>query len=204
MNKLKLSLLGTAAAGIVAAGVAWSHAHDRAGGPEFPISIAEAEVRAQEAFARVDADGNGEISSAEFVAAEMPRDHRRPWGKNAGHRRSGMHGDGSRKGAHAMQGEDREERNAEREAEFFEALDTDGNGQLSAAEFDRDHRVEVRKSLMKARAFAHLDSDANGVLSTSEFPGHLQRLKAMDADGNGEVSRDELRDGMRARHNRDS
>ena len=70
----------------------------------------------------------------------------------------------------------------------------------AADEFDHERQIAVRESLMKARVFDHLDADANGVLSQSEFPAHAARLRGLDVDGNGEVSRDELRDGMRARH----
>ncbi|MDH3643002.1 MAG: EF-hand domain-containing protein [Gammaproteobacteria bacterium] len=197
MKTLKLALLTTATLGLVAATVSWSHGPDTQGGDrrghgKFPVSIAAAEAKAQEAFARIDGDSNAEISRAEFDAADLPR-HRGP-----GMRRHAMHGghkhDADADAAHAASGD-------ENQAEFFAALDSDGDGQLSPAEFDRDHRRKVRKSLMKSRAFDHLDADANGVLSASEFPGRrLQHLKSLDADNNGEVSRDELRDGMRARH----
>jgi Ca2+-binding EF-hand superfamily protein len=194
MNTLKLALLTTATLGLVAATLSWSHGPDAQRGDhrghgKFPVSIAAAEAKVQEAFARIDGDGNEEISRAEFDAADLPG-HRGPGMRKHGHHKHGAGADT----AHAAPGD-------ENEAGFFAALDSDGDGQLSPAEFDRDHRREVRKSLMKSRRFDHLDADANGVLSASEFPGRrLQHLKSLDADDNGEVSRDELRDGMRARH----
>ncbi len=211
MNALKLSLAAATATGLIVAGVSWSEpddsrhrgphhwgAHHRDSHPgqmEFPISIADAEAKAADLFARVDTNGNGEITSAEFAAAEMPKDHKQPWAlghfRHAAKRRAMHdHHDDAARG----------ERRAEHEAAFFEALDTDGNGQLSAAEFDRDHQREVRKSLMKARIFQHLDTDANGVLNKGEFSPHSARLRELDVDDDGEVSRDELRDGVRARH----
>ncbi|MCZ6710707.1 MAG: EF-hand domain-containing protein [Gammaproteobacteria bacterium] len=216
MNALRLSLAATAVTGLVVAGIAMSnpgdsqngdpghadsHHHDRhargshPGSMQFPISIADAEAKAAEVFANVDVNGDGEITQDEFAAAEMPKDHPGPWArrffKQAGkHQSNREHHDDTT----------RDERRAEHEAEFFEALDSDGNGELSAEEFDREHQHEVRRSMMKTRAFAHLDADANGVLSNAEFPGRASRLRDLDVDGNGEVSRDELRDGMRARH----
>ena len=150
-------------------------------------------MKAAEVFARIDTDANGEITGAEFAAAELPREHAGPRSHRRHHRWGGDFSSQS-------DGSDPVGRRAEHEAALFEALDTDGDGQLSPAEFDREHQREVRLSLMKTRVFEHLDTDADGVLPHDEFPGRLARLKDLDANGNGEVSRDELRDGMRARH----
>jgi Ca2+-binding EF-hand superfamily protein len=199
MKLLKLSLAAAAVAGLAVAGVSWSQMaeHQHPGDWKFPIVIADAEARGAEIFARTDTDDNEEISSAEFAAAEMPRDHARHGARrHAGHRGKGAgpHGHGD----HAARSADRDAF----EAELFAALDSNGDGQLSAEEFAHDRQREARRSLMKARAFAHLDADADGVLRRDEFPGRLARLKDLDADGNGEVSRDELRDGIRAPHHR--
>ena len=40
----------------------------------------------------------------------------------------------------------------------------------------------------------------NGVVSQEEFAQRLERLRALDENADGEVSRDEFRSGMRARH----
>ncbi len=204
MTLAKLPLLGLAVSVLLATGTSWSHPPDADGWDrEFPISISEAEAKLIEIFNRADNDGNGTISTAEFAAAEMPRsDHHRPdMGKRM--RRHDAYRAEMHRGT--WSGGDEEghtERRAEHEAAFFEALDSDGDGKLSMAEFDRDHQRDVKKSLMKSRAFEHMDSDGDGVLTMDEFSGRLARLQDLDVDGNGEVSRGELRDGMRARHDR--
>ena len=87
----------------------------------------------------------------------------------------------------------------ETEAELFAALDTDGNGELSASEFSPENHRAARKTLMRNRMFARMDADGNGVLDPDEFPGRIQRLRSLDSNGDGEVTHDELRDGMRAK-----
>jgi Ca2+-binding EF-hand superfamily protein len=74
---------------------------------------------------------------------------------------------------------------------LFAALDIDGDGTLSRTEFSHEALSSARRDQMKARMFERLDENADGYLSPTEFPPG--RLAALDADGNGEISRDELR-----------
>ncbi len=188
MNTKSLLPLTLVALALTMANSAWSRPH----GPEFPISIADIEAKAAEAFSQADSDGDGEVSPEEFASVEpghrgMEERHRRGRHRPRGH---GGHVDGWDHRAH---GDD------QMEADLFAALDTDGNGELSAEEFSHENHRAARKTLMQNRMFAHMDADGNGGLSPDEFPGHARRLSTLDSNADGEVTRDELRDGMRAK-----
>ncbi len=177
------------AAGSVPAAAGAGAGHDR---HEFPIAAADFEARHAKMFGRLDSNSDGEITLEEFAAARGTGDWPRRWRdgvmryREHGYRRG--HGDG---GGHRA---DREEI----EADIFAILDTDGDGQLSAAEYSTEKQHAARKEVAAVRLFEHLDTDANGTLSAQEFPpNHLQNL---DADGDGEITREEMRNGMRKRH----
>ncbi|MCY3795814.1 MAG: hypothetical protein OXG51_15770 [Gammaproteobacteria bacterium] len=153
-----------------------------------PVSIAEAEARSAERFAAIDVDGDERISSAEFAAADLRRGtfmrgdhHRKRWSGRAGLN--------------------------------FVDIDADGNGSISRDEFDAaksaGHRRGKRsrdgdggkpdKAALKEKLFARLDADENGFLSQAEFGKPVERLRALDANGDGQVDRDERRSGHRKR-----
>lgn len=67
----------------------------------------------------------------------------------------------------------------------LKAVDTDGNGAISAAEA----RVAAE------RRYQSLDANHDGIVTQAEFvDSRLQMLAMTDADGDGEVSRAEIRD----------
>lgn len=67
----------------------------------------------------------------------------------------------------------------------LKAVDTDGNGSISAA--------EARAAA--ERRYQSLDANHDGVVTQAEFvDSRLQMLAMADADGDGEVSRAEIRD----------
>jgi len=157
-------------------------------GPEFPVSVADAKNRAEARFQELDADGSGEISPAELAAAPKPLrlghgpSHRHMHGKDAGTSASaGEHGGKWRGTGGAV------------DADLFERLDEDGDGLLSKAEFDASKIREARRESMQEWVFARLDRDGSGGISRDELPDMSRRLEAMDADGDGTVTREEAR-----------
>lgn len=161
-----------------------------AGRPDFPIAVADLEARHAQLFGRIDSNSDGEITPAEFAAGRGSADWQRRW--HDGMMRYREHTD--RRGHGHSVPADR----AEIDAEIFALLDTDDDGQLSAAEYSTEKQHAARKQVAATRMFERLDTDANGVLSAEEFPP--DRLQNLDADGDGEITREEMRNGMRKRH----
>ncbi len=159
--------------------------------PRFPLDLKEFDARAAERFARADTNGDGNVSQDEFEAALPPDRHRdganesdppsepghgRPWGKV------------------------KPEEIAEQEAAVFAALDTNGNGQIERDEFSlRKVHEEVRSNRQKA-AFTHLDKNSDGILTKEEMSVPGDRLRALDTDQDGTVTRAEARAYRRANH----
>lgn len=113
-------------------------------------------------------------------------------------------------------------------AERFAAIDADGDERISSDEFNaadvrpprfmrRGHHRHSRgdgrgpkpkrdgkggkldKAAMKERLFSRLDADEDGFVSQAEFNEPIERLRALDANGDGQVDRDERRSGLRKR-----
>jgi Ca2+-binding EF-hand superfamily protein len=148
--------------------------------PEFPISLTDARERAEARFRELDVDGSGDLSAEELA--------------NAPHARF-MHGLGKRQGAQLADGSHRwlEKHGGDLETDLFERLDQDGDGQISRDEFDAGALAEARRDAMRQHVFARLDRDGSGGITPDELPDPVRRLEAMDADGDGIVTREEAR-----------
>jgi len=131
------------------------------------------QARSDRLFDAADADDDGMVTQAEFMAAEHPR---------------GAHGRGRGRGPGP--GPEMAAMGAEINANVFTALDTDGSGEISAEEFTRIH--EVMRQVMKTRMFERLDANGDGVLHRDELSPRHARMQALDVDGDGKVTRDEI------------
>ena len=190
MQIVKPILIATALAAAVGSAyvVAAPGADGERHGKRFPIDLAMVEQRTSERFAVIDTDDNEQISAEEFAAASSDGKHRKGKGKRKGGKkgRGDQHGD-------PLSDAQRAERKAAFESELFTAMDTDGDGQLSATEASSENRRASARALMRERHFAKLDSNADGQLSRVEFGARLERMQAADADGDGQLSRAEAR-----------
>ena len=166
-----------------------------------PIDLSELKAMEEKRFAAADADGDGLVTEEEFANVD-------PRQIFAGGRTSDARfSDGRRRGqgAEGRSGPDREamrERMAKRRAEAetrrqeartrdFATADADGDGQLSADEYgDMPERL---KATRQSEMFNRLDADGDGVLIPGEFPSTLGRLTALDTDGDGLVTQNEMR-----------
>lgn len=166
-----------------------------------PIDLSELKAAEEKRFAAADADGDGLVTEEEFANVD-PRQIfagvRTPDARNRDGRRRGQ-------GAEGQRGPDREalrERMAQRRAEAetrrqeartrdFATADADGDGQLSPDEYgDMPARL---KATRQSEMFNRLDADGDGVLIPAEFPSTLGRLTALDTDGDGLVTQNEMR-----------
>ena len=172
------------------------------------VDLSELQAAEEKRFAAADADGDGLVSAEEFAAVDPgqlsagmrmrgDRDGRPP--KFAGERRRGADPEAMRQRMEQRRAE-MEKRMAEREkrrqaarARDFETADSDGDGQLSAQEYgDMPATLEATR---QRELFTRLDENHDGVLTPAEFPSMVARLRPLDADGDGIVTRDEMRAG---------
>jgi Ca2+-binding EF-hand superfamily protein len=81
----------------------------------------------------------------------------------------------------------------------FKKMDLNGDGYVTEAETaELKAKMDAKREKMrneKAKAhFAKADSNGDGMISAAEFTSKSEeRIKLMDADGNGEISRQEMR-----------
>lgn len=187
---------------------------------ERPASIDISELKAAEEkrFAAADADGDGLVTAEEFAAVD-PRQlsagvpgpgDRGGWQRRAAGD-AGRGPDGEARQKRLRQERLRQERMERRRAEIekriaegekrrqearsrdFETADSDGDGQLSADEYG--DMPATLKAARQREMFARLDGNEDGVLTPEEFPSMVSRLQALDADGDGLVTREEMRAG---------
>lgn len=142
-------------------------------GDRFPIDLNEVQAEAEKRFADADANDDGSLSAEEFANLDM----RGPFAQRRGQRGDRTPGK-------------RDQRARRDRSEQFEAADENGDGQLSAQEYE-DMPKAVRAARLE-RLFARLDANADGKLTADELPSQSERLARLDANGDGKISRDEM------------
>jgi len=140
----------------------------------FPIAVSDLQAKQAAHMQQIDADGNGSIDMTEFENAKQPRHH------GDRHRGGTWHGEGQEGLREAV------------DAEMFDLLDSNGDGALSKQEHAGATR-EIRHLVRKRAMFKHLDADQDGMLSAQELPDMAARLAAADSDGDGKITKAEMR-----------
>lgn len=175
-RRLGATALGATLIGL--AGTAWAGHHE----DRFPISIAEAQARAQARFQEADGNADGSITREEFDAVDWPDRGHGP--------------DGHPKGPGMMlhrAGSDSPPDPAALDQKLFSAMDANADGNLSPAEFSVGKLHAARRELARGQIFEDLDDNGDGRLTADELPDPAGRLRSMDDDGDGVVTRAEAR-----------
>lgn len=162
------------------------------------VDLAKMKEHAATVFAAADTNSDGKITQAEFLAYKPQHDGKGKGGHGMGMGRHmgmdmGMHGGHGKDGKASPE---REAAAAAFQSELFKELDTDHNGQLSAAEFSKTREAmhsDTMHTFMKTQMFTRLDKNADGALTKDEFPPFAQRLAAMDTNADGTVTQSEMK-----------
>lgn len=186
----KLVMITAGAIGLLASTAVFARPHF---GGDKTIDLATVEQKIVERQAKVDTNGDGSVSEAEFLASEGG-----PMGR-PGHHPGGFHGhQGPPPGAigpmgHHRGGPDFDIDVEAVEDDLFKQLDADDNASLSRQEFSRENIEAARRTVFRTRLFKQLDANGDGALTTDEMPNPLEHLRKMDSNGDGKVTREERR-----------
>lgn len=154
-------------------------ARPRFGGHE-TIDLANVEQKVAARQAKVDTNGDGSISEAEFLAAEggpMGRPGHHPGGFR-GHR--GPPPDAMGPMPHHRGGPDFDIDFEAVEDDIFNQLDADDNASLSRQEFSRENLEAAHRTVFRTHLFKQMDANGDGALTTDEMPSPLEHLRKMD------------------------
>ena len=160
----------------------------------FPISIANVEARTNAKFTGADSNMDGLLSSDEFAQLRLER----PGAKSRGpvEKRNGK--PGKRGPIKRQQAAEQKQIRAAAAKEMFKLLDTNADGVIDADEYTRADSRKLRHQAHKRAAFAQHDVNNDGFLAPSEMPSPVVRLQRLDTNGDGQVSKREMRKGMYA------
>ena len=160
----------------------------------FPISIADAEAHTNAKFTGADSNMDGLLSSDEFAQLRLER----PGAKSRSplEKRNGKAGKGGP--LNRQRAAEQKQIRAAAAKEMFKLLDTNADGVIDADEYTRADSRKLRHQAHKKAAFAQHDVNNDGFLAPSEMPSPVVRLQRLDTNGDGQVSKREMRKGMYA------
>ena len=160
----------------------------------FPISIANVEARTNAKFTGADSNMDGLLSSEEFAQLRLEQ----PGAKSRG--RLEKHNGNAGKGGpiNRQRAAEQKQIRAAAAKEMFKLLDTNADGVIDADEYTRADSRKLRHQAHKRAAFAQHDVNNDGFLAPSEMPSPVVRLQRLDTNGDGQVSKREMRKGMYA------
>jgi hypothetical protein len=165
----------------------------------FPISIADVEARTNAKFTGADSNMDGLISSEEFTQLRRERPGAKPGGSLEKRKRKAGKGGPINRQRAAEQKQIR----AAAAKEMFKLLDTNADGVIDADEYSQADGRRLRHQAHKRATFAHLDANNDSFLAPDEMPSPVARLRQLDTNGDGQVSKREMRQGMRAQRRAD-
>ena len=160
----------------------------------FPISIANVEARTNAKFTGADSNMDGLLSSEEFAQLRLER----PGAKSRGpvEKRNGKGGKGGP--INRQRAAEQKQIRAAAAKEMFKLLDTNADGVIDANEYTQVNNRKLKRRAHKRAAFAQHDVNNDGFLAPSEMPNPVVRLQRLDTNGDGQVSKREMRKGMYA------
>ena len=160
----------------------------------FPISIADVEARTNAKFTGADTNMDGLLSSEEFAQLRLEQ----PGAKSRGRleKRNGKAGKGGP--INRQRAAEQKQIRAAAAKEMFKLLDTNADGVIDANEYTQVNNRKLKRRAHKRAAFAQHDVNNDGFLAPSEMPSPVVRLQRLDTNGDGQVSKREMRKGMYA------
>ena len=160
----------------------------------FPISIADVEARTNAKFTGADSNMDGLLSSEEFAQLRLEQSGAKSRGRLE--KRNGKAGKGGP--INRQRAAEQKQIRAAAAKEMFKLLDTNADGVIDANEYTQVNNRQLKRRAHKRAAFAQHDVNNDGFLAPSEMPSPVVRLQRLDTNGDGQVSKREMRKGMYA------